>query len=539
MSRKDVYKKYQVYFFLYLAVICELLIVIVERDEAEEGLLIKQKELEKKNRQIILELLKNMPAVAAAGDNQLKVNESRSFTILVKGLGEKDQVTTPPTVKVTKDGSEIQLIQYTNDPTAPDPAIKDSTLQSTTGERLYRFTWKADHGPGLFEFQVKAGTNRVGIMPEMATKSDVKVGTLNFTRKEIQNAIDYDQNLRGTPIEVFIRKSEDLDPARFTVEVISEAYDQLQILAENIVTAVGYETYDEIKVRGTTTDKVSAVDASGGGTTLDPRNPRNPYKTDDPTRGKWVWTGRFNEAGTKTITVSARDNRGAGALSVAKPISFNVNVRQPFIRGKQPSKVRAYAGELFMMNINVHGLESSNEYSWTITADGQQVLDSAGPVVRYYIPEAWAGKSITIRSSYNGRSYSWQDSSATSGELKPSEFTFKVNTPTDRIYPNFEADVVYPQNFEFTFDAFRCGICTKVNEKAIPINEIDVEAMKASGGVLTVEKIAQTDIVEGKEKSTKVRFRIKGRISKTGEAVRIKMTAAQATEEIDVKLKGS
>ena len=35
----DHYKKYQVYFFLYLAVICELLIIIVERDDAEAELL--------------------------------------------------------------------------------------------------------------------------------------------------------------------------------------------------------------------------------------------------------------------------------------------------------------------------------------------------------------------------------------------------------------------------------------------------------------------------------------------------------------------
>jgi hypothetical protein len=34
----------KVYFVLYLAVVLELLIIIVERDEAEEGLLQKQKE---------------------------------------------------------------------------------------------------------------------------------------------------------------------------------------------------------------------------------------------------------------------------------------------------------------------------------------------------------------------------------------------------------------------------------------------------------------------------------------------------------------
>ena len=54
----------------------------------------------------VLELLKNMPAVAAAGDNQLNVNEERSFTIHVKGLGDRDEVTTPPVVHVYKDGMQ-------------------------------------------------------------------------------------------------------------------------------------------------------------------------------------------------------------------------------------------------------------------------------------------------------------------------------------------------------------------------------------------------------------------------------------------------
>ena len=81
-----------------------------------------------KNRKIILELLKNMPAVAAAGDNQLKVNEERKFTINVKGLGENDEVTTPPEVKVFKDGTEMGTLKYPQD-------IQDSIVHGTTGER--------------------------------------------------------------------------------------------------------------------------------------------------------------------------------------------------------------------------------------------------------------------------------------------------------------------------------------------------------------------------------------------------------------------
>lgn len=528
MAKQDKFKKYQVYFFLYLAVICELLIVIVERDDAEQDLLIKQAELEKKNRQIILELLKNMPAVAAAGDNQLKVNESRSFTIRVKGLGERDEVTAPPTVHVYKDGSEVQTLRYPAD-------IADSSMQSTSGERMYRFNWKADRGPGQFLFHVEAGTNRIELRPDLTRDAIVKVGTLDFKREEIQSAIDYDPNLRGTPIEFFIRKSENLDPAKFTVEVISEAYDQLQILAENITTAVGFDAFNEIKIRGTTADKVSSVDPSAG-TCLDPRNARNPFRTDDPARGKWVWTGKFNDAGVKTVNVSARDKRAAGQLSVAKSIAFNVTVKEPYLRRRKPRN--AFAGELFTMNVDVHGLESANEYSWKIKMDGATVLDSTGPVVRTFVRDEWLGKDLSVEALYDGRTYSWMDS--VKHELTPSTFAFKISPPVDQVFPLFEGDgTTYPQSFEFSFEALRCGICIKANEKAIPANEISVEAVRSSGGSLPVNWIPKPLLDEkGKETSMKVTFRVGGRVAKNGEMVVFRITAGQDVEEINVRLKG-
>ncbi|MDH7516573.1 MAG: hypothetical protein QHI48_11950, partial [Bacteroidota bacterium] len=325
----DHYRKYQVYFFLYLAVICELLIVIVDRDDAEEGLLHQQRLLEEKNRRIILELLKNMPTVAAAGDNQLKVNESRYFTIRVKGLGDSDKVTTPPIVEVTKDGQPVQTLRFPTD-------IYDSTTESTKGERIYRFFWKADKGPGKFEFWVKAGTNRVELAPALSKEATIKVGSLEFKRAEIQRAIDFDPALKGTPVESFVQRSEQLDPARFTVEVISEMKEQLQIQADNVVTAVGFPTFNEIKVRGTTVDKVTRIDFMGGGDDLAWNDPNNPWRNAEPEKAKWAWNAKFNEPGEKIITAEAFDNRNAGPLSRSKPIQFKVIVKEPILAKRKP-----------------------------------------------------------------------------------------------------------------------------------------------------------------------------------------------------------
>ena len=293
----DHYKKYQVYFFLYLAVICELLIIIVERDEAEENLLFQQRQLEMRNRQIILELLKNMPAVSAAGDNQLKVNESRSFTISVKGLGEEDAVTKPPEVQVIKDGEIVGTLTYPED-------IRDSTIESVTGLKLYRFDWVADQGPGFFEFMVEAGTDRISITQnpteQQASEMMIKVGSLNFERDEIQTAINSDPLLAGTPVESFIRRTEDLQD-KFFLEVVSDNFEQLVIKPglRNVVTAVGYPVYNRLNVEGTSPDKVQSINVvEGNGLVLSSGNTQNnPWGSQNPAEGARAWSNTFNSAG--------------------------------------------------------------------------------------------------------------------------------------------------------------------------------------------------------------------------------------------------
>jgi hypothetical protein len=90
------------------------------------------------------------------------------------------------------------------------------------------------------------------------------------------------------------------------------------------VTAVGFPTFNEIKVRGTTVDKIANMNIVGGGVSLGPDNQRNPYYSPDPERGRWVWSNTFNEAGVRTISVDARDRRSAGVKSVSRPIIFDV-----------------------------------------------------------------------------------------------------------------------------------------------------------------------------------------------------------------------
>jgi hypothetical protein len=526
----DHYKKYQVYFFLYLAVICELLIIIVERDDAEAVLLQQQRALEEKNRKIILELLKNMPAVAAAGDNQLKVGESRSFTIRVKGLGDRDNVTTPPTVHVYKDGLEKQTLKFPGD-------IRD-TAQNIVGERLYRFTWKADQGAGRFEFWVEAGTNRIELRPELGKDAQIKVGSLEFSRDEIQKAIDFDPVLKGTPIDAFIRRSESLDPAKFTVDVISESFDQLQIQSDALTTAVGYPTIHEIKVRGTTVDKVTSINILGGGSSMTPKNKDNPFYSEDATRGKWVWSGTFNEPGEKNITAEAYDNRGAGALSHSRPIQFTITVKNPFLVRSKPQG--AFAGELFEMNTNVHGLEDVGSYKWSLDIGGQKVESGVGSIVKYKVPADMLGKSMIIHSTYKDRPYQvYTDSTAKN--LTISDFMYTIGSPVDRIAaPSFSKKGEYPVSQVFQFMAVRCGRCIPANYRNIQRSEIRIEAETSDGADLfdsdALEVIPQKDPNTGNDRGTLVKFRLKGKVSKDGSEATIKIRFGSVNETYDVTL---
>ncbi|MBE0643087.1 MAG: hypothetical protein IH600_03320 [Bacteroidetes bacterium] len=526
----DHYKKYQVYFFLYLAVICELLIIIVERDDAEADLLMQQRMLEEKNRKIILELLKNMPAVAAAGDNQLKVNEERKFTINVKGLGENDEVTTPPEVKVFKDGTEMGTLKYPQD-------IQDSIVHGATGERLYRFTWKAEAGPGTYELWVQAGTNRVSLTPDLDDgEAKIKVGTLEFSRKEIRSALDSDPDLRGTPVEHFIEQSENLSPDKFVVEVVSEEYDQLQIQADPIVTAVGFPTFNEIKVRGTTVDKIANMNVVGGGISLGPDNQRNPYYSPDPERGKWVWSNTFNEAGTRTISVDARDKRSAGVKSVSRPINFDVIVKEPYLSRRKPSG--AFAGEIFEMYINVAGLEDVGSYEWSIELDNAQVDKGKGNVVKFKVPEAALGKTMTIKSQYRNRIYQvLVDSAATN--LTSSEFLFNITAPVDRIgSQSFANGGEYPINNVFQFVAARCGRCIGDNIRNIPSSDIRIEVESEDGQDLLdeVQIIPRTNPNTGADQGSLVKFWLKGKVSRDGTEATITVRYGSVNERYTVLL---
>jgi hypothetical protein len=501
MAHEKKFQKYQVYFFLYLAVICELLIIIVERDDAEAAWLKEKNELKRTNHAVILELLKNNPVVNAGSNTQLKVGEVRKFIVGIKGLGEADTVTVPPTVTVSHGLN--QEILYA----VPLP----DTLM---GQKLYEFEWKAP-GAGMYNFSVDAGTNRVATLMDNGLVK-VKIGSLEFKKSLVQEVIDSDPQLKGTPIEMFVTRSESLDPAKFDIEVISDFLEQLTLKTSDIVTAQGFRASNDIFIEGTTPEKVTQINPSTGNTVR---------KAD-----RWAWGGVFNSPGMQTVTLSGRDSRNHPKMSISN-VSFKVNVKAPILKNKVST---AYSGEMFEQSVAVGGLENNLSYTWTLTIDGNQVADGAGPTVKYFIPKMDMGKSMVLNASYMNQPYPVMKDSASSPGT--STFSYEVSSPNDHIFGLTASNgVEYPISNVFEFSAVHCGKCTIENRE--PIKNVSVSVEDANGRDLLDEmQISTENSPDGKPRVTKVRFYLKGKVSKNGTEATVRVKAGSAKQEVRITL---
>ncbi len=524
------YKKYQVYFFLYLAVICELLIVIVERDDAEEGFMRQQIELERKNNAIILELLKNLPAVAPAAENQMYVGETKYFTITVKGLGDKDSVTVPPKIEIMKDAILVETIQQMGDNTDStiSPIWRDLDLEatpkeSTKGNKKYKLRWKADKGAGLFEFNVTAGTNRIAVSADIESNEKIKVGNLEFSPSEIQRAIDSDEGIKGTSIDYFVGRSKELSSA-FKVQVINKEQGGQLVLRpgkREVVTAVGFPVTNVIHVQGPELEKVNNMPATVGNVPR-PADPKAP----------WVWQSSFNEPREVDVTVSGSDNRGAGALSQAQPQTFKVIVKKPLLmRYPRPA---AFIGETFEFPFNVQGLEELDKYSWVLELDGKQVAQANNNIAKFKIPEDALGKPLRLKMYYENRDFKYYTDS-TGTNLSPSEYELTVLKPSTRLSASFENKGEYVINQEFRFTAYKCGRCVVQNLRPIPRNELRIE-VEADGKDL-LDNFAPIDNLRADGSGqTSVRFTLKGRVSKDGTDATIRIRCGELDKTYNVTL---
>ncbi|MBL0177212.1 MAG: hypothetical protein IPP94_18535 [Ignavibacteria bacterium] len=204
MSSTASNNKYQVYFFLYLAVICELLIIIVERDDAEQGWMREQARLKRALADMIENLSSTVPVSVIRGATEMAVGETRSFTFTVSGLGARDEVTVAPTIVISRNGSLVDSL------TQPG-AIVDSVHRNAHGERVYRFAWRAP-SVGQYEFRSLTGTNFI----DHVNADSVKIGPLVIARRVFEEVTGKrpeelaSENIRNTMLVNVVSTAEPL-----------------------------------------------------------------------------------------------------------------------------------------------------------------------------------------------------------------------------------------------------------------------------------------------------------------------------------------
>ncbi len=531
MAGHDKYKKYQVYFFLYLAVVCELLIVIVERDEAEEGMLRQQEALKKFNSQMIIMLVQNLPIADASAETKVFVGDTRYFDIKIKNVSEKTNILNPKIVVNINDVPRDSVILSTKpilskQDTLPsqnnlliiNDSVRNSPRASSQNTRSYRFRY-TPKAEGLYTFTAMAGTNAIEII-----RSDigeyVQIGATQFKRVDVEAALDYwlkESKKNGLPIPyiasngkqllVEIMQNSNNVESEFRMDVVrKEMGDQLSLrpAKREVVTALDFPTEMPIYVQGPSPDKVNFIAPSDG-------------QVPTPSKGdsNLVWKKTYSTPGSFPVTISARDNRGAGNLSVSNPgANFNVIVKKPYLV-RLPKPSGAFAGEFFEMNINVHGLEEPR-YKWTLEMEGRVVETGTTSIVKYKIPEDALGKTMRIRATYDNIVYKlYADSTAK--ELTTSDFMYKISKPMVRVGSlSFDNNGTYPIGSEFRFTTYRCGRCNTQNVRSIGRPEVRIEAETTDGrDILDNVNVSESQNAQGGSTST-VRFFLKGKVSKDG-----------------------
>src|SRR5882672_10264108 len=118
----------KVYFILYLAVLLELLIIIVERDDAEEELRKEKLALEQKRKQIqlIAETILNslrgsVTSVSSTSDQSMVLGDKneaqgREFNVRVRVADPTRDTVKELDLHLLRNNSEMQMINLANDP---------------------------------------------------------------------------------------------------------------------------------------------------------------------------------------------------------------------------------------------------------------------------------------------------------------------------------------------------------------------------------------------------------------------------------------
>ncbi len=409
----------KVYFILYLAVLLELLIIIVERDDAEDALKKEKEELLRKTKRIqliaetIINSLRGSPtAVSATSDQSMVLGDKteangRMFNVRIRLADPKHD-----TVK----DLELHILRNNAEMGSPINIAADSVLyprsrdSASKNDIIFQYNFKPMYGAGEYKLQFDAKTNQVVGVTQTASPDDtVKIGAVHLTvkeLKEVKDGISENIGLRGYIDSLlnggYENFAANLGSNEFTVNVKPpQEVDQLKIFPQEQDFA-SFPTMDlpnPVKIEGATITgpqgvKITKVDGPGDIVQID----SNFY---------WTWKPDAAAIGqTYTVKLAGKANRN-GAQKDQATTQFTVSVKKMekanpapyFPANPKTHEGTPYTNITFTADEKIANL--NGQYRTELYLNGTKIATKDEPTILYE-PEFMKdeGKTLEVKAYY-------------------------------------------------------------------------------------------------------------------------------------------
>lgn len=378
----------KVYFILYLAVLLELLIIIVERDEAELNLKKEKKALEERNKQIqliaetIINSMRGSATAVSSTSNQSmilgdeKEADGREFLVRVRVADPTRDSVKNLDLHLLRNEQEVKVVNI-----ALDSHLYPRTRAGQ--DYIFKYVFKPEYGEGEYKLRFDAKTNQiVGVTQNASPDDTVKIGAVKLTVKQlrdVRDGISENVGLRGYIDSLLTGQYENftsnIGSNEFVVNVKKKeatVFDQLAIFPqENDFAAFpSLGLPNPIKIEGAESKNVKIELAEG---------PGRIEKID--TNYVWVWEPGPEAAGqTYTVRLKGNANRSGGAKDLATN-TFSVSVKPLAPTGEVfgPKGNKAYTGVPFV--INGKHTDLNGTYKIEVYKGGEKLLETSEPSV--------------------------------------------------------------------------------------------------------------------------------------------------------------
>jgi len=406
----------KVYFILYLAVLLELLIIIVERDDAEDELKKEKLALEQKSKriQLIAETIINSlrgsaTSVSSTSDQSMilgdpKEAQGREFSVRVRVADPIRDSVRELDLHILRDTKEMAVYNIAADSvTYPRTRIGQ--------DYTFKYNFKPGFGPGAYTLHFDAHTNEVvGVTPEAGPNDTVKIGAIHLTvneLREVRSGIIENVGLRGYIDSLltgqYANFATNLGSNEFTVNVTppkNPVYDQLSVFPEvvDFVAFPSLDLPDPINIQGAEASKVEITKA-------DPSSPGEFIKVD--TNWVWHWQPDASAIGqTYTVKFKGQAKRGGGAKDLASgEFTVKVDKLTPAVASHySPEYPKNHQGRpLTGIDFKVNGKKANLDgtYKMELWMAGAKVVETAEPTIDFTpVFKQDEGKKLEVRNYY-------------------------------------------------------------------------------------------------------------------------------------------